>query len=602
MSVKYSGTFAITATPQITVTNPTSSSVIYVGDTVNIAWTTQGTVGWVKIEVFNGTNLCSTLTTQTPNDGSFTWNVKGSHLVGSSSNYKIKISETDGSPSDYSSAFTAYDYILKAVTEGVTFPGEDFDYSLYTFKKLKTVSEGVSLTDVLTEDTRTWKHRPNITEGATLTESFVAWQFKQKYITDSTSISDTLTEDTRTWKHIKPISEGATLSDVLTEDTRTWKHVLSSVDATALTESFVQWLIKPKEVADGASLSDTLTENRRTWKHQFSVSDGVGFPTEVVTHGTRTWEYENTSIENILYSADSVEYETRTWKFPFLKTDGTTLTESLVHNTRTWKHMFNVSDGLSYTEVVAHDTRTWKHMFTPGEGLSFSEVIDTPYTRTWKHKPVLAEGLSITETIDTPYTRTWKKNPPIYDGVTYTDTMLYELITPKEIGDTLAFTDSFEYVVKTWHRKINEVLAFAERYGPLPFNFTDGVQYLESIKGLTVKNSIIKQFHNNPTESYGTLHKTGWFATSDSLTNSRIIRRLNIEYNSADPVNVKMYVDGDDVQPSYTHTLPAATSEETTNKSLRVSRRAKNFMLELATAASTNPNVTIEDIEVEIDG
>ena len=79
------------------------------------------------------------------------------------------------------------------------------------------------------------------------------------------------------------------------------------------------------------------------------------------------------------------------------------------------------------------------------------------------------------------------------------------------------------------------------------------------------------------------------------------MRRLNVEYNSADPLNVKIYVDGDDENPVFTHTLAAATDDETTNKSVRISRRAKSLMLELGTDASTNTNVTVEDIEVEVD-
>ena len=60
-------------------------------------------------------------------------------------------------------------------------------------------------------------------------------------------------------------------------------------------------------------------------------------------------------------------------------------------------------------------------------------------------------------------------------------------------------------------------------------------------------------------------------------------------------------MDDDDVNPVFTHTLAAATDEETTNKSVRIGRRAKTFMLELGTDASTNTNVTVEDIEVEVD-
>ena len=52
----------------------------------------------------------------------------------------------------------------------------------------------------------------------------------------------------------------------------------------------------------------------------------------------------------------------------------------------------------------------------------------------------------------------------------------------------------------------------------------------------------------------------------------------------------------------YTGTIAAATNKQTTNKSLRIGRRAKYFMLELATSTTANSNTSIEDLEVQVDG
>jgi hypothetical protein len=67
-------------------------------------------------------------------------------------------------------------------------------------------------------------------------------------------------------------------------------------------------------------------------------------------------------------------------------------------------------------------------------------------------------------------------------------------------------------------------------------------------------------------------------------------------------LDFRIYIDGDDTNHVFLTTLPAATGVETTNKSVRVGKRAKNFMLEIASVESTNSNVKIEDIVVEIDG
>jgi len=90
--------------------------------------------------------------------------------------------------------------------------------------------------------------------------------------------------------------------------------------------------------------------------------------------------------------------------------------------------------------------------------------------------------------------------------------------------------------------------------------------------------------------------------SSKDLDKNTLIRRLGIEYHSADPITLKLYADKNLVNPVFTKTLAAATTKETTNKSLRVGQRARLFMLEMVTAASTNSNVKIEDIEVETDG
>jgi hypothetical protein len=88
----------------LTVTSPNGGENWNTGSTHTITWSSIGTVGNVKIQYStnNGTSW-STVTSSTANDGSYSWPVPGV----SSNQCLVRISETDGSPSDISnSVFT----------------------------------------------------------------------------------------------------------------------------------------------------------------------------------------------------------------------------------------------------------------------------------------------------------------------------------------------------------------------------------------------------------------------------------------------------------------------------------------------------------------
>jgi hypothetical protein len=83
----------------ITVTSPNGGEQWTGGTTQSVSWSSTGTVGNVKIEYStnDGTGW-STIVSSTANDGSYSWTVPAV----SSSNCKVRISETDGDPSDTS--------------------------------------------------------------------------------------------------------------------------------------------------------------------------------------------------------------------------------------------------------------------------------------------------------------------------------------------------------------------------------------------------------------------------------------------------------------------------------------------------------------------
>jgi hypothetical protein len=90
-----------TPTSTITVTSPNGSESWLGGSSHNITWTSTGSVGNVKIQysVNNGSSW-ATIISSTGNNGSYSWTVPNV----SSSECLVKVSETDGSPTDTSDA------------------------------------------------------------------------------------------------------------------------------------------------------------------------------------------------------------------------------------------------------------------------------------------------------------------------------------------------------------------------------------------------------------------------------------------------------------------------------------------------------------------
>ncbi len=99
--------------PAIEIIIPSSSSNYQTGSDHIIEWSTQGSVGNLKIELFKGSSLYTTIHSSTANDGQETWIVPGT--CPEASDYRIKITDTsDPNVYDYSSYFTIIE--VKSIT------------------------------------------------------------------------------------------------------------------------------------------------------------------------------------------------------------------------------------------------------------------------------------------------------------------------------------------------------------------------------------------------------------------------------------------------------------------------------------------------------
>jgi hypothetical protein len=91
--------------PLITVVTPAAGATWMRGTTQNIAWTKVGAQNaYVKISLYKGTNLVSTIIASTDNDGSYDWPIASG--LATDTNYQIRVITADGKISDYSDYFT----------------------------------------------------------------------------------------------------------------------------------------------------------------------------------------------------------------------------------------------------------------------------------------------------------------------------------------------------------------------------------------------------------------------------------------------------------------------------------------------------------------
>ncbi|MEX2345025.1 MAG: Ser-Thr-rich GPI-anchored membrane family protein [Balneolaceae bacterium] len=98
-------TFAqnISLSKTLSLTSPNSSTDLIEGENLPIRWNTNYSTNPVKLELYKGSTKDRTIASSTANDGALNWNVPSS--IENRGDYRVKISDDSGSPSDYSSYF-----------------------------------------------------------------------------------------------------------------------------------------------------------------------------------------------------------------------------------------------------------------------------------------------------------------------------------------------------------------------------------------------------------------------------------------------------------------------------------------------------------------
>ena len=320
---------------------------------------------------------------------------------------------------------------------------------------------------------------------------------------------------------------------------------------------------------------------------------------------------------------------TTRWKFVETFDDDANITEDTpTSSTKPWKHIIPDDANISEDTPSANTSHQWKFQEEPGDEARLSE--DTPSANTsyqWKFQEEPGDDANISEDTPTSSQKLWKHIVPPDSANLSEDSLgeaqkLWKHIVPDTaslsedslgeaqklwkhiIPDTANVSeDAITTAQKIWKHIISETIAITEEepgdiFLSEPGDFSS---FTEDFSSQILKGLSLQKFDPSGTESFGILRKSGWLKASDLNRNS-ILRKISLRYNSQDPITVNIYADGDEVNPVFTKTAPSQTGEELFNKSFRVGRRAKYFMVELLTGETANYDTTIASLEVKVDG
>ena len=312
------------------------------------------------------------------------------------------------------------------------------------------------------------------------------------------------------------------------------------------------WVAK----ADDTSVRDRSdsTISITNYTHTKTFSDSLA-TTDSWTKTNSTWRtYIYRTITDSLSIADTWNLTDRLWKIMRTISDSISLSDSWTKTQRKWIKFITAVDSFSIVDSWTKTQRKWIKFITTSDSFSLSDLL-TKTQRKWIKFITKDETIALSET-PTKSERIWIHFTDVNDSFSMVD-----LSTETEgvlLSDNLSISDGWS--VNTSSPSIGYMLGGND----------------ESIRAKWV---------------------TGWISPTD-LSKNVIMRRLNMDYISDDDITIKLYCDGDLVNPVATKTF--ASSSTATHGSIRLGTRVKYFLLSIETAQSTE-NVKIERIEIEVD-
>jgi len=391
----------------------------------------------------------------------------------------------------------------------------------------------------------------------------------------------------------KTITDSISISDVPTKTESTWRTYIY------------------KTLADSISISDIPTKTESTWRRYIykTLTDSVGIADDGWTKTEREWHYEKTLTDSIPITDDGWTKTESIWRSYIYKTltdsvgitdDGWTKTESTwreyfykvltdsvgiaddgwTKEEREWIKFNIVNDTLSLQDDPVKEEREWIKFKTLVDSIVTTDDGWEKFEREWIKFTSLTNSLAIADDGWEKFEREWIKfttaleTLSIQDDPTITERSWIKFAV---IGDSISIVDLSTHGHSV---QASDSLSISDTW--TVSKASPSVGYLLDGGGESLKSK----------------WNTGWISPTD-LSRNPILRRVNMDYQSDDTLTVKIFSDDNLTTPVATKTF--ASSSTSTHGSIRLGTRVKYFLLSIETAQSSNADVKIERIEIEVD-
>lgn len=286
-----------------------------------------------------------------------------------------------------------------------------------------------------------------------------------------------------------------------------------------------------------------------------------------------------------------------------------TITESLT-SSDTWSKTVNpyieqvsIAESLTSSDAWTKTDDEWIWFRTITESLTSSDTWSKT-DRLWIKIKTFADSITSSDAWSKA-DRLWIKFKTFTDSFATSDAWNKASriwIKFKTVAESLAMSDTTTTTPRFWI--ISK--AFADSLGTSDISSVGHI--VDSVEILTISDTVTSSIQTKGTvyqldaggtdEELKAIYKTGWISPK-SLSKNSIIRRINLDYLSDSAITLKIFRDDDISTPLATKSFNASSS--TTHGSIRLATRVKYFLISIETTQSTNENVHIERIEIEVD-
>jgi len=280
----YIGAGAVT--PTITVTSPSTSTDWEAGSTQTISWNKSGIQDAnVKIELFKGESLDSTISSSATNNGSFSWIINSGQTVGS--DYTVKVTTLDGQVTDDSDVFTISQPVVPTVT--ITSPVSSSDWAAGSVQSISWDKTGTQDTDVKIELFKGGSLNSTISASTSNNGSF-SWTVSggqaagSDYTVKITTLDGQVTDDSDTFTISVQQQDGITITSPTSSSVWTYDNTYTVTwNAVGTMNARVKLRVYQGDTKIFALSDDTENDGSFSWTVPSSIPEASDYVIRVKT-------------------------------------------------------------------------------------------------------------------------------------------------------------------------------------------------------------------------------------------------------------------------------------------------------------------------------